>query len=189
MPALEQNSRTFPASQHVGIHRFKAEFYDKHASKEKIDALVVWTTIRTLIKGSIEAFQSPKCVLSNDDFVSSEKLGKNRCKISPDLHEYVYDMFLQYSKFIKNQHLWDDSDRFVSLLWRLLDAKSSNSTYYEKVRRSNVYVDEIQDYSQVEILLFFYLGGPGGLFLAGDPAQSVVEGTDFHFEAIRTGAT
>ena len=36
-------------------------------------------------------------------------------------------------------------------------------------------------------MLFFFLGrGPGSLFLAGDPAQSVVEGTDFRFEEIRS---
>lgn len=46
---------------------------------------------------------------------------------------------------------------------------------------------EVQDYTQIEILLFFYIGGgPGALFLAGDPAQSVVEGTDFRFEEIRS---
>lgn len=46
---------------------------------------------------------------------------------------------------------------------------------------------EVQDYTQVEILLFFYIsGGPGALFLAGDPAQSVVERTDFRFEEIRS---
>lgn len=46
---------------------------------------------------------------------------------------------------------------------------------------------EVQDYTQIEILLFFKLGkGPGALFLAGDPAQSVVEGTDFRFDEIRS---
>ena len=45
----------------------------------------------------------------------------------------------------------------------------------------------MQDYLQIEILLFFSIsGGPGALFLAGDPAQSVVEGTDFRFEEIRS---
>ena len=45
----------------------------------------------------------------------------------------------------------------------------------------------MQDYLQIEILLFFSIsGGPGSLFLAGDPAQSVVEGTDFRFEEIRS---
>ena len=46
---------------------------------------------------------------------------------------------------------------------------------------------EVQDYTQIEILLFFYISsGPGSLFLAGDPAQSVVEGTGFRFEEIRS---
>ena len=46
---------------------------------------------------------------------------------------------------------------------------------------------EVQDYTQIEILLFFFVGkGPGALFLAGDPAQSVVEGTDFRFEEVRS---
>jgi hypothetical protein len=47
-------------------------------------------------------------------------------------------------------------------------------------------VDEIQDYTQVECLLYFYIGGQGGLFVAGDPAQSVVEGADIRFEEIRS---
>ena len=44
----------------------------------------------------------------------------------------------------------------------------------------------MQDYTQAEILLFFQLSGPGQLFLAGDPAQSVVEGVEFRFEEIRS---
>ena len=33
--------------------------------------------------------------------------------------------------------------------------------------------------------MFFYLCGPADLFLAGDRAQSVVEGVEFRFEEIR----
>jgi len=43
-----------------------------------------------------------------------------------------------------------------------------------------------QDYTQAEIYIFFLLSGPGDLFLAGDPCQSVVEGVDFRFEDIRS---
>lgn len=35
-------------------------------------------------------------------------------------------------------------------------------------------------------MLFFYLCGPSNLFLAGDPAQSVVEGVEFRFEDVRS---
>jgi hypothetical protein len=37
----------------------------------------------------------------------------------------------------------------------------------------------------VEILIFFYLVGPDGLFLAAEPAQSVNEDTDFWLEEVR----
>jgi hypothetical protein len=36
--------------------------------------------------------------------------------------------------------------------------------------------------------MFFMLCSPKGLFLAGDPAQSVEEGVDFRFEDIRVVA-
>ena len=74
----------------------------------------------------------------------------------------------------------------VALLTKIEKSKSLDPVSYNEIRKSKVYVDEIQDYTQVECLLFFYIGGPGGLFLAGDPAQSVVEGTDFRFEEVRS---
>ena len=48
-----------------------------------------------------------------------------------------------------------------------------------------MFVQEVQDYTQIEILLFFSISGVGSLFLAGDPAQSVEQGTDFRFEEVR----
>ena len=50
-----------------------------------------------------------------------------------------------------------------------------------------VYVDEVQDNTQAEIGLFLLVAGlnADALFLAGDPAQSVVEGVDFRFEEVR----
>lgn len=91
-----------------------------------------------------------------------------------------------YEKFKKELGLWDDCDRVRHLLLRFDESKKVDPASLDRVRRSRVYVDEIQDYTQIECLVFFYLGGPGGLFLAGDSAQSVVEGTEFRFEEIRS---
>ena len=51
-----------------------------------------------------------------------------------------------------------------------------------------MYVDEIQDSTQAEIFLFFLAAGMNfdGMFLSGDPAQSVVEGVGFRFEEVRS---
>lgn len=53
---------------------------------------------------------------------------------------------------------------------------------------NKIYVDEVQDYTQAEIAVFLLAVGfkTDALFLAGDPAQSVVEGVDFRFEEVRT---
>ena len=57
-----------------------------------------------------------------------------------------------------------------------------------KLSYDRVYVDEVQEYTQAEIGLFLLVAGldADSLFLAGDPAQSVVEGVDFRFEEVRS---
>jgi hypothetical protein len=76
--------------------------------------------------------------------------------------------------------------RITALAHRLEYARVSDPNVYQEVRYNKLYVDEVQDYTQAEIAVFFYLCGPGDLFLAGDPAQSVVEGVEFRFEEIRS---
>jgi superfamily I DNA/RNA helicase len=51
---------------------------------------------------------------------------------------------------------------------------------------NKIYVDEIQDSTQAEITLLSLCSGFefDSLFLAGDNAQSVVEGVDFRFEEV-----
>jgi hypothetical protein len=179
--------RSFNRGRHVDYSRFKDEFYTVVYPQEKTDALIVWKAIRTFLKGSIEAFQQTDGVLTREYFVG-EKLGKNRCKVPLHLRDSLYDIFLQYQQWMSEQHLWDDCDRIFALLKGCENAKKSHSQVFEEdVRKTRLYVDEVQDYLQIEILLFFHIGGgPGALFLAGDPAQSVVEGTDFRFEEIRS---
>ncbi|KAL7535668.1 hypothetical protein ACHAWF_005230 [Thalassiosira exigua] len=119
---------------------------------------------------------------------ASEKLGKNRCKVPADRREWIYDVFLHYNKFLSEQHLFDDCDRTFALIKGIEHAKKCDASLYEKeIQRMKIYVDEVQDYTQIEILFLFCIGGsPGSLFLAGDPAQSVVEGTEFRFEEVRS---
>lgn len=142
--------------------------------------------IRTFIKGSIEAFQSPNGILPRDSFTVVDVLGKNRCRVPAHHREHVYNEFEAYQTYIKEKGLWDECDRVRHLLQKFNDCNKVDSSVLDRVRRSRVYVDEIQDYTQIECLVFFYLGGPSGLFLAGDSAQSVVEGTEFRFEEIRS---
>ncbi|KAL9182922.1 hypothetical protein ACHAXT_004201 [Thalassiosira profunda] len=188
LPQLDGGTNHFNSSHHVDFSRFNRNFYAEHYSQNCISALICWRAIRSFLKGSIEAFQNANRVLSREHFVVSERLGKNRCQIPIELREAIFAIFVHYQQWMGENKLWDDCDRVGALLRRIEHAKVNNSSVFEEqIRRSKIYVDEVQDYTQLEILLFFYIsGGPGALFLAGDPAQSVVEGTDFRFEEVRS---
>lgn len=77
--------------------------------------------------------------------------------------------------------LWDDCDRVGNVVLALMNDREKR----DSLSKTRVYVDEVQDYTQAEIALFFLLCQKGGLFLAGDPAQAVVEGVEFRFDDVR----
>jgi superfamily I DNA/RNA helicase len=51
---------------------------------------------------------------------------------------------------------------------------------------TKLYVDEVQDYTQAEILLLYHLSGTEDPFFCGDSAQSIVEGAEFSFKVVRS---
>jgi len=180
LPAVEGTRCQFLLSQKIDFQRFKREV---HSSSDGIDALIAWSSIRSFIKGSIEAQQWSDKILSESTYLD---LGKRRCRLSIEQRQSVYKIFQRYSNYTQENGLWDEMDRASSIVKRLEHARQSVSPEFETVRRSKVYVDEVQDYTQAEIYVFFLLSGPGDLFLAGDPCQLVVEGVDFRFEDIRS---
>lgn len=181
LPKLDTVGDLFLPSQQMNFARFKR---DVHAGpRDMVDPMVAWTNIRTFLKGSIEALVEQEQVMTKEAFLG---LGKKRCRLATTEREAVYDLFIRYQKVMERQNLWDYCDRITSLLKRLQASQEEEHPSYDTVRYTKIYVDEIQDYTQGEILLFFQLSGPGQLFLAGDPAQSVVEGVEFRFEEIRS---
>jgi hypothetical protein len=181
LPSREGTKDLFLPSHKVDYGRFKREVYQPDSSDD-IDALVVWTTIRSFIKGCIKALTSSSQVLSKNEYLS---LGKRRCHLSPEKRVIVYSTFERYDTFMWAFRLLDDCDRVSALVRRMEHARSTDSAAFHEVRYNNLYVDEVQYYMQAELALFFYLCGAGDMFRAGDPAQSVVEGADFQFEEIR----
>ena len=183
LPKVESVRDSFPESHQMTFRRFKQEVYN---GGENLDVLIAWTNIRSFIKGSIEAMQNPTYILAQEEYVSYEHFGKKRCRLPEAQREIAYRIFLKYQQRMHDEGLWDNCDRIVALLQRLQEAKTSDPDIFQEVKRSKIYVDEVQDYTQAECLLFFYLSGPGDLFLAGDPAQNVVKGVEFRFEDIRS---
>jgi hypothetical protein len=179
LPSRGEDSNLFLPSRRVDYRRFKLDFYDKSCG---LDSLVVWTGIRSFLKGSIEAVQKGEPLIEAE----FKRFGSKRCGLDPEQRGTVYQIFERYEKNRKELGLWDDCDRVASTLRRMNSFRTTDEFGYREVCYSKIYVDEVQDYTQAEIALFFLLSGPNDLFLAGDPAQSVVEGVTFRFEEVRS---
>jgi len=165
--------------------RFKREVFQRDKA-DGMDALVIWTNIRSFIKGSIEALKDPnRACLTEQEFLD---LGKHRCRLPTDQRVKVYKWFETYQKFMRDSELFDDCDRVYAIVRRLQELRMQNRAQYDEATFRKCYVDEVQDYTQSEILLFYLLSGPKDLFLAGDPAQAVAEGVEFRFDEIRSVA-
>ena len=171
-------SESLPTDRAMDFSRFKHEGFDADSG---LDSLVIWGQIRSFIKGSIDAVSEGR-PLTQCEYL---KLGQNRCRLSRDQRVAAYSAYERYQKYLSKESLWDDCDRVSALLGLL---QSADFETKQELGVHKVYVDEIQDYTQAEIAIFFLLCGRGGLFLAGDTAQSVVEGVEFRFDEVRSVA-
>jgi hypothetical protein len=173
----------YPKGRRVDFPRFQA-MYPEIQHRSRMDALIAWTQIRSFIKGSIEAALAGK-PLTRDEYMG---LAEQRCRLAPDQRREAYGVYEAYEGQLQRNGLWDESGRTMDFLsrWNRSGREAVLATgrggEYDRV-----YVDEVQDCTQAEIALFFVAAGlrMQALFLAGDPAQAVVEGVDFRFEEVR----
>ncbi len=181
---LSMVEKGYPKGKRVDFQRFQAIYHNiKH--KSRMDALIVWTQIRSFIKGSIEAVLAGS-PLTLEEYIA---LAEERCRLTPDQRREAYATYEAYESRLQRTGLWDESGRTMDFLscWIRSGRKAVLATgrggEYDKV-----YVDEVQDCTQAEITLFFVAAGlrMQALFMAGDPAQAVVEGVDFRFEEVRS---
>ncbi|CAB9515456.1 Tetratricopeptide repeat and ankyrin repeat containing 1 [Seminavis robusta] len=168
---------------YVDFQRFRRELLYRGSleTTDSLDPLVIWAQIRTFIKGSIEAVQRRR-PLSLDEYLA---LGKKQCRLSLEQRNLAYSAFVYYNDQMQKRGFWDDCDKCS---WFLQALQRLDSTQLHELQFCRVYVDEVQDYTQAQLALFYTLCREKSLFLAGDNAQSVEEGVDFRFEDLRAVA-
>jgi superfamily I DNA/RNA helicase len=166
----------------VDYQRFRDTIWTEISSGEraKFDPLVVWTQIRSFIKGSVEAAQQHR-PLDAEQYVKG--MSKNRCRLDVEAREAAHKLFVRYQGVLDKNGWWDENDRCTAIMGSMLKETTTQSPLYDRV-----YVDEVQDATQAEVgLLLLVLGGQSdALFLAGDTAQAVTQGVDFRFEEVRS---
>ena len=139
-PVSENTGDRVLNSRKMDFRRFKREVY-RPDSSGGLDILVIWTNIRSYIKGSIEA----RIGLARGGVLGT---WKRRCRLSPEQRQCVHAMFERYDKCMKELGLWDDCDRITALFSMLESARASDPVAYQNVRYNKLYVDEVQDYTQ-----------------------------------------
>jgi superfamily I DNA/RNA helicase len=172
--SVEVHGGLYRSTRMVTYQRFRTEIYPtlSRVGRVALDALVVWTQIRSFIKGSIEAVLAQR-PLTLEEYLDTKVFGSERCRLNRDQRKEAYESYIRYQAFLDSEvGWWDEADRIGGLLRRSklepLGACNGRGFDYEKV-----YVDEVQDCTQAEVVLFFLATGMNmqALFLAGDPAQ------------------
>lgn len=161
---------------------FQAEIWPKmkKSSKEKIDfhPTLVWTEIRSFIKGSAEALLSENGVLSLEDYQS---IGKKKAPNFSADRKVVYDLFRVYQRVHSSNRMFDEADLVFNIHRRLQSIPAPEWSVHQ------FYVDETQDFTQAELsLLIRCCRFPNDLFFTGDTAQSIMRGIAFRFDDLKS---
>jgi hypothetical protein len=140
---LPTTTEAFLPSKKMDFARFKRDVCRQGCP---LDPLLLWTQIRSKIKGSIASFDHPR---TREEYMG---LGKNECRLTPEHRSSCYSVFETYARHMRDLKLWDDCDRITCILGQLQsDPEARFALAYDKV-----YVDEIQDYTQVSVIFSFY---------------------------------
>lgn len=146
---------------------------------KNLDPVLVWTEIKSFIKGSMEALQRCRPL----DVEEYEKVGKKLAPNYAEERKVIYDLFTAYNQFRQNctARLFDECDLILNLYKRLVTTKDFSCPPHR------FYIDEVQDFTQAELLLILACcQDPNGLFFTGDTAQSIMQGVSFRFKDLRS---
>mmetsp|Transcript_36528 Transcript_36528/g.58913 ORF Transcript_36528/g.58913 Transcript_36528/m.58913 type:complete len:2195 (-) Transcript_36528:219-6803(-) len=194
---MTKTSNHFPLTKRIDYGRFKLELFPRMTVGKKchLAPLIVWTQIKSFLKGSILAITKERS-LTEEEYLA---LPANQCKLNEAQRKEAYGLFQMYEVLCKEHRCWDDCDRVYRTIELLGSvprsgsggkgwlATSADGAPPNTVGFHKVYIDEGQDFTTTEIALLFLLcGNTRSLFLCGDNAQSIEDGVDFRFEEVRS---
>lgn len=139
---------------------------------------LVWKEIKSFLKGSFEALNSPQGILTEEEY---KKLGRKRSPNFKEDRSEIYQLFLRYQQIRSQGGYFDEEDVLYKLSQRLSKLSDLPWCIHE------LYGDEIQDFTQAElVLLMKCIDNPNAMFLTGDTAQSIMKGVAFRFSDLKS---
>eukprot|EP00026_Physarum_polycephalum_P000228 Phypoly_transcript_00228.p1 GENE.Phypoly_transcript_00228~~Phypoly_transcript_00228.p1 ORF type:complete len:1460 (+),score=271.79 Phypoly_transcript_00228:484-4380(+) len=168
----------------VDFPRF-SELYYKHFDQRLtavVDVATVFLQIMSFIKGSAEAMLAPKGYLSEAAYLSYPP---KKCPLASSKREIVYKLFERYENMKAEKNDYDQCDYIFYVIKQLRNNEVLPVAVLPKI--NFVYIDEVQDLTQAQLLVFRYIcDNLKGFVFAGDTAQTIARGVGFRFEDIRS---
>ncbi len=158
------------------------EIGKRNALKKKLDPQLVWMEIVTFIKGH------------GDSQLSEEEYCRLSPRIAPNFakaRKEVYQLFKDYDQYCRSSSkkftkLYDKCDLVLNLYQKVVELKEESQQRIPWLFDS-LYIDEVQDFTQCEILLLLQCHEDPNcnVFLTGDTAQTVMKDVSFRFKDLR----
>eukprot|EP01035_Chromulina_nebulosa_P064052 gene64051-87605_t len=104
-----------PSSSILSPLSFPLSSASTRLSKDFVDPFIVWTQIKSYLKGSLEAALLGRS-LKLEEYLDLESFGENRCRLSKEMRVKAFRIFEQYENDLKDNNMWDDCDRIMNLL-------------------------------------------------------------------------
>lgn len=165
----------FPPEKEMTFELFMEEFGEKRQAQKKIDYVLLWDEIRSVIKGGNNSEIGRYIDLEKYKELSEKR---RQCKVPVELREHYYDEAQAYKNYLEKNGYWDAIDLAFS---GLTSTKDSPITY------DRIACDEIQDLAPKEISLLLKMLNKKELahiFLTGDEAQ-VINPSGFTWDALK----
>ncbi|XP_067837421.1 TPR and ankyrin repeat-containing protein 1-like [Heptranchias perlo] len=175
----ESHTKEFDPRVFVTYEVFARDLWPKMVKgKPQYNPALVWKEIKSFLKGSIEALNSPQGCLTEEHYI---KLGKKRAPNFQEDRTEIYRFFCMYQQVKSQWGYFDEEDLLYSLSLRLSKLDELPWSIHE------LYGDEIQDFTQAELAtLMKCINDPNSMFLTGDTAQSIMKGVSFRFNDLRS---
>ncbi|KAF7797816.1 hypothetical protein EIP86_009022 [Pleurotus ostreatoroseus] len=163
----------------VSLDVFMAEYWQHLPQRltNALDPADVFAEIIGVIKGSEQTLKEASGYLSRETYLN---LSCRANATHSHQREIVYDLFEAYTKLKRIRRDYDAADRSHAIV-RFLQ-----STDLDLPMIHYVHVDEVQDNSMIDVLIFCLIcRNPNGFFYGGDTAQTISEGSTFRFQDLK----
>ncbi|XP_022800232.1 TPR and ankyrin repeat-containing protein 1-like isoform X2 [Stylophora pistillata] len=172
--------KSFDPRREVTYVVFVSELWPRMMKKVKAQyhPTLVWTEIRSFIKGSVEALHTEHGFLTLEEY---SDLGRKRAPNFSADRDVVYSLFVVYQNTKRSLRMFDEADVVHNIYTRLQKVQVPDWSVHR------FYVDETQDFTQAELCLLIRCSrDPNGLFFTGDTAQSIMRGIAFRFNDLKS---